>query len=318
MKKIFIAFTILFLVSCSFERKTTINEHINLIITPDLSNRIGKLYTKPVSDIDLITSIYSSYYPDIYTIKNRAIGQEDIVQFRFTNPAIINNFHINMENLKMDLSSMNLKERITFLTKGGNKNKLDSLNKEVNDLYKKAKLTITGGDVYNYLKKEITSTVIKNTEDPQLIDGNEVINLQRNIIVLLTDGYIEAGLYGKNNCRDKKCYYLSKTKVDEFRNAFLASGSSDLENFFKNSGYGIIPIKNSNLENAEVFISEFYDRSLNKKTGSQTVSPNDFEIMHLFWSDWLEQSGVKHFKILDTANSKEEFLEELKTFITEA
>ena len=317
MRNLTIILALLLLVSCNSEKKTMINEHINLIITPDLSNRIEDLYSKPVTDIDLITSIYTNYYPDIYKIKNRVIGQEDVVQFRFTNPNIINNFNINTRHLKMDLSTMNPSERITFLANGGNKTMLDSLKSEVNHLYKKAKHNTTGGDIYNYLKKEITSTVIKKAKDTLIIDGTEVINLQRNIIVLFTDGYVEAGLYGKSNCSDKKCFYLSKSKVDQFRKDYLVSGDSDLEDFFKKSGYGIIPIKNNNLKNTEFFISEFYDRSLNKQTGSQTISPNDFEIMQLFWSDWLEQSGVKHFKILDTANSKEEFLEELKQFISE-
>ncbi|MHA7944676.1 hypothetical protein ACJOV8_016485 [Formosa sp. 3Alg 14/1] len=319
MKKIIIVLSILLLNSCDVEKKTTINEHINLIITPDLSNRIEDLYPKPVSDIELITNIYNNYYPDIYNIGNRVIGQEDIVQFRFTNPTIINDFNINMKNLKMDLSNMNPSERITFLTKGGNKDILSSLDKEVNNIYSKAKENSTGGDIYNYFKKEITPTLIRNTADTLKIDDNtNVLNIQRNIIVLLTDGYIEAGLYGKSNCHEKKCFYLSKDKVNEFRKEFLASGNSNLEDFFKSSGYGIIPIENKNLKNTEVFVSEMYDRSLNRNTGSQTVSPNDFEIMSLFWSDWLEKSGVKHYKLLDTSNSKEEFFEELKAFISEA
>jgi hypothetical protein len=317
MKKIITIFSVLFLFACTIENKTTINEHINLIITPDLSNRIEDLYLKPVSDITLITSIYNNYYPELYNIKNRVLGQEDVVQFRFTNPSIITDFKINLNNLRMDLSIMNPAERIEFLANGGNKDMIKILDKEVNNLYVKAKQNSTGGDLFNYFKREITSTVIRKTENPIVMGGVTVINKQRNIIVLLTDGYIEAGLYGEKNCRDKKCLYLSKTKVNQFRKDFLASGNNDLKDFFTKSGYGIIPIKNKNLENTEVFVSEMYDRSLNRITGSQTVSPNDFEIMTLFWSDWFEKSGVKHYKLLDVANSKEEFLLELKKFIEE-
>ncbi|WP_179352193.1 hypothetical protein [Winogradskyella vidalii] len=316
MKNIVIILVALSFIHCGGKKKTTINEHINLIITPDLSNRIEDLYAKPVSDVALISNIYTNYYPGIYNINNRVIGQEDIIQFRFTNPSIINDFDINTENLRMDLSQMNASERISFLANGGNKHMLKTLNTEVKSLYTKAKNNTTGGDIYNYLKKEITTTSIKKTKAPEIIDNNEVITIQRNIIILLTDGYIEAGLYGNKNCRDKKCYYLSKTKVDEFRKAFKASGNTNLKDFFKTSGYGIIPIDNENLKNTEILVSELYDRSLNRTTGSQTVSPNDFEILTLFWEDWLKQSGVKHYKILDTANSKEEFLEELKMFIS--
>ena len=325
MKKVIMMITVLFLSSCKTDKspivetniKTITNENINLIITPDLSNRIEGLYPKPVSDVELITSIYRNYYPDIYRIKHRVMGQEDVIQFKFTNPAIIKKFKINLEGLTMDLSKMNLSQRIDFLANGGNDTALKTVDFEVQNIYTKALENVTGGDVYNYFKKEVTSTLIKKNKDPQIIDDTIIETQQRNIIVLLTDGYIEAGLFGAKNCHDKKCLYLSKVKVNQFRNEFLASGKTDLKDFFKNSGYGIIPIENKNLANTEVFVSEMYDRSLNIKTGSQTVSPNDYEIMQLFWSDWLEKSGVKHYKLLSTANTEEDFLNELKLFIKE-
>jgi hypothetical protein len=315
----FISFLVVFLllISCAAEKVTVVNEHINLVITPDLSNRIEEKYSKPVSDIDLINSIYSNYYPDIYKIKNRVMGQKDRIQFRFTNPSIINEFKINLENLSMDLRGMTPKERINYLANGGNKNELSTLDSEIKNIYQNALSHTTGGDVYNYFKKEISSSVLEFTEKPKQIDEITLINKHRNIIVLLTDGYIEAGLYGKENCIGEKCYYLSKTRVDKFRKAFLASGNNNLKDFFMKSGYGIVPLENKNLEHIEVFVAEMYDRSLNKKTGSQTVSPNDSEIMTIFWSDWLVKSGVKHFKLLSIINSKEEFLTELKKFISE-
>jgi hypothetical protein len=317
MKKVIIILNILVFAACVSENKTIVNEQLNLIITPDLSNRIEDVYSKPVSDISLIKSIYNSYYPDLYRIKGRVIGQKDVIQVRFTNPTIINEFEIDLDNLKIDLRNMKPIERIDFLTKGKYRDMLKNINIEVNALYEKAKRNITGGDIFNYLKKELTSSLIKKPEVSKQVNGNTIINKQRNIIVLLTDGYIEAGLYGENNCVNKRCLYLSKLKVDQFRKEFLASGNSDLKDFFTKSGYGIVPIKNKNLESTEVFVAEMYDRSLHKKTGSQTVSPNDFEILTVFWSDWLEKSGVKHYKLLDTSNSKEEFLLELSEFIKE-
>ena len=217
----------------------------------------------------------------------------------------------------MDLSKMNPAERITFLTKGNYHNMLKSVDIEIKDIYRKAKENTTGGDIYNYFKNEVTSSVVKKTKKPKIAGSDTIIDIERNILVLLTDGYVEAGLYGANNCNGNKCLYLSQYRVNLFREEFLASGEKDLKHFFTNSGYGIIPVKNSNMDNMEVFVSEMYDRSLNKKTGSQTVSPNDFEIMKLFWEDWLEKSGVKHYKLLDTSNSKEDFLRELIGFIEE-
>lgn len=217
----------------------------------------------------------------------------------------------------MDLSDMKPAERITYLTKGTYQNMLKSVDIEIRNIYRKAKENTTGGDIYNYFKNEITSTTIKKTRKPKIVGSDTIIDVQRNILVLFTDGYVEAGLYGEKNCIGNKCLYLSKSRVNLFREKFLASGEHNIKQFFRNSGYGIIPVKNANMENMEVFVSEMYDRSLNKKTGSQTVSPNDFEIMKLFWEDWLEKSGVQHYKLLDTSNSKEEFLRELIGFIEE-
>jgi len=307
----------LLLVGCQPEQKTIINEQFNFIITPDLSNRIEDLYPKPISDVDLISGFYKNYYPEFYNINNRVIGQKDVIQFQFTNPKIIGDFGIKSTDLKMDLSKFNLKDRIEFLTKGGNLELLNTIDSEINRIYDLARSNTTGGDVYNYLKKEISPLNIRTKTESKKINGKQVVEIHRNIIILLTDGYVEAGLYGDKNCKGKKCYFLDKSKVDEFRNEFLKSGNSNLKDFFKQSGYGLIPVQNKALNHVEIFVSEIYDRSLNRKTGSQTITPNDFEIIKLFWSDWLEKSGVKKYKLIDTSNSEEEFLKELKGFIAE-
>jgi hypothetical protein len=39
-----------------------------------------------------------------------------------------------------------------------------------------------------------------------------------------------------------------------------------------------------------------YDRSLSQG-GNATVHPTDTEILKLFWSDWLEKSGVKRYEL---------------------
>ncbi|MCG8753424.1 hypothetical protein [Tenacibaculum finnmarkense] len=300
------------------EPKEQINENFNIIITPDLSNRIeSNRYPKPVSDTTLIKNIYSSYYPDLYKIKSRVMGQKDKIQFVLTNPSIISSFNINLNDLTMDISKYSSNERIKYVANGGNKEDLIKCNYEIKNIYKKARNHTTGGDVYNYLKKQITTTVIKKNKEPIVVGNFTVKNIYRNIIVLFTDGYIEAGLYGSKSCIDKKCYYLSKNKINKFRADFLASGNPDLKSFFDASGYGIIPVENKALENVEIIVAEMYDRSLSRSTGSQTVSPNDFEIMKLFWADWLTKSGVKHYRLLQTSNTKEDLFANIKEFIEE-
>jgi len=325
MKKYLIAFlSITLLIGCSDnesdnkDNTVQINENLNIILTPDLSNRIeSELYPKPVNDTVLINTIYRNYYPTIYKINNRVIGQKDKISVTLTNPAIINRFGLNLNNLTMDLTDMKPAERIDYLTKDKNDDDLKLISSELHKIYSNAERATTGGDIYNYFKEQISSINTAKDSEPITIDKTTVINHYRNIIILFTDGYIEAGLYGANNCVNNKCYFLDKKTINKFRSEFNHSGESDMKVFFKKSGYGIIPIENEYLKNTEVIVAEMYDRSLNKITGSQTVSPNDFEIMKLFWSDWLESSGVKHYRLMSVSNTKEEFLENIKQFIEE-
>ena len=99
MNKVILLFGVLLFASCTKNGKLIVNEHVNLIITPDLSNRIEDLYSKPVSDVTLINGIYNNYHPAIYNIKNRKVGQKDEIRLLFTNPAIISNFSINLNNI---------------------------------------------------------------------------------------------------------------------------------------------------------------------------------------------------------------------------
>ncbi|WP_139959497.1 hypothetical protein [Flavicella sediminum] len=304
---------------CAPEKKTQINEHLNIIITPDLSNRITEgMYPKPVKDEQLIESLYKNYYPEFYKINNRVIGQKDKIQVVLTNPSILKESHISLSNFSMDLSKFNPSECIKYLTHGENEEDLARTTIEIQKLYNYAQNNTTGGDVYNYLKKELNSSLVKGAAKPLQLDANTtVINKYRNIIVLLTDGYIEAGLYGKSNCKGKQCLYLTSKIIADFRKEYLKANTTNLQEFFNKSGYGILPVVNKNLKNCEVLVVEMYDRTLNQKTGSQTVSPNDFEIMKLFWADWLKKSGVQHFKLLDVSTSEAEFLSNLKNFIKE-
>ena len=118
-------------------------------------------------------------------------------------------------------------------------------------------------------------------------------------MIMTTDGYIEAGIFDKG-------FDLSKKLIDRFRDAFLASGESDMASFFKkNKQFRIKPVHNDKLKNLEILVMELYDRSLTK-TGAATVHPTDMEIMKLFWTDWLQQSRVKRFELHPIANSKAE------------
>jgi hypothetical protein len=137
----------------------------------------------------------------------------------------------------------------------------------------------------------------------------------RNIMILLTDGYIEAGMFGKKACASgNQCYYLSGQKIKEFRNAFKKSGSNDINAFFQKSNFGLVPANNKNLKDLEVLVLQMEDRSLDK-AGNATVHPTDMEIMQVFWADWLKKSGVKRFELRPLMGSEAEAEKEILSFM---
>ena len=115
----------------------------------------------------------------------------------------------------------------------------------------------------------------------------------------MTDGYIEADIYGKG-------YDLSKLKIDDFRGEYLKVNSVSLEKFLdQNPKFKIRPATNPHLKNLEILILEMYDRSLSKSRAAK-VHPTDMEIMKVVWSDWLRKSGVKHFELKSIMSNQAE------------
>ena len=60
-----------------------ITKHFNMLIVPDLSNRIEK--EKPVSDLDIIYEILDNISSVYIKTQNRSVGQHDRFQIGFTN-----------------------------------------------------------------------------------------------------------------------------------------------------------------------------------------------------------------------------------------
>jgi hypothetical protein len=300
--------------------KEIINENLNIILTPDLSNRVKTgLYPKPVSDLDLIGSILNSYYPTLYEYNHRISGQKDVINLAFTNANIIKEYNYKGEYI-IDISNKEEENELYLKTFDGTETqfKKESITflESIGELYQKTGVKPAGADISSFFKNKLNNIVRK--DEFAIIDKYNITTKFRNILVLFTDGYVEAGLYGKSNCLDNKCYFLDGVRIDKFRNDYKKNGKGkDLEIFFRENDYGILPVENDNLKNVEVFVCELYDRSLNKRTGSQTIVPNDLDIIKVFWKDWLTKSGFKKFKLVEKVNSIGEFETEFSMFLNE-
>jgi hypothetical protein len=279
--------------------------HFNITFAPDLSNRVNPgLYKRPLNDVDILKIITGDLYPSVLRYR-RLENQKDKLLVDFVNKGLVSEYKVNTEKLLIDFARFaNQGERMAYIKKrDGVKQWLD-LDKEkmvaefgrINSVAVKQNF---GADIWTYFNEGIDDKRVLPDEKPSVNGSNIVVNTYRDILILTTDGYIEAGIYGKG-------FDLSKSTIEVFRNAFLASGDKDIRHFFKkHNEFRIKQVNNEYLRNLEVLVMELYDRS-KSKGGGATVQPTDMEIMKLYWTDWLQQSKVKRFELHPYANSRDE------------
>ena len=159
------------------------------------------------------------------------------------NKGLIGIYKINTEALNIDFGPFadNQLARIDYIMGRSDrklKNDINSFNTEYLRINTKAGLANHGADIWTYFNSGIDASIVKAS----FKKGN-TIQTYRNILILMTDGYIEAGIYGKG-------YDLSKQKVDAFRKAYLKAGASNLERFLDlNPQFKINPVNNQYLTN---------------------------------------------------------------------
>ncbi len=293
-------------------------EHFNICIVPDLSNRLDlEKCPKPVDDSHLVNAIIDDIYPTI--LKNRVdVNQPDKVFMKFTSPRIINYYNVDNSMLTFDFAKFdNQIDRINYLMNRDGEDQFENDKQGFKDefamLLNNARQKTCGADVWSFFNNEINNTFIR-AEVKRIEDQDYTLEHKyKNIIVLLTDGYVEAGLYEANNTTGNKTYHLSSNSIKKFRSKYKKSNETDLKTFFHKYGYGLVPIDNPILKDVEVLAVEFYDRSLTL-SGNATTHPTDGEILKLFWNDWMKSSGVKKFKSCKITSTVDAFMDEFHQF----
>ncbi|SFW48170.1 hypothetical protein [Chitinophaga sancti] len=285
--------------------KTFTITHFNILFAPDMSNRVDpKLYKRPLNDVDILSIITNNLYPSILRFK-RMENQKDRLMIDFINKGLIKQYQVNTEKLLINFGKFpTQRERIEYIfAKPGIK---PSMEKDINEMTGEYSLVNNqaikdnvGADIWSYLNQGIDENKILTNESIVKYKNDIYTNTYRNILILPTDGYIEAGIFGKG-------FDCSKNTINNFRKAFYTSGEKDMQEFLrKNKRFQIKPVNNELLKNLEILVMELYDRSLSK-AGCATVHPTDMEIIKLLWTDWLQQSNVKRFELHPYASSKAE------------
>lgn len=313
----FLIIIVLNIVSCGDDdnsnntsnKDTIIQKDYSVVIAPDLSNRIKPIiHPKAISDTVLINAILDNSI-SFLDIGNRHINQYDSYLMGFINDGLVNSGSINAEKLRIDLRKFEKKpidEANYIRTKMPGD--IDSFKKEVAQIYQYSELQNNGADIWTFLNdpvhhliKNINEEIVPNDLDKIILKQN------KNILVLFTDGYIE-------NVNNTLGYTLNQSLVDKIRNAFLASGSKDLNSFINsNKAYQLNTV--NNLQGLNIMINEMDDRSKDKN-GVALAHPTDFEIMKIIWIKWLKDSGAGVVDVYPEVNAKSDFVAHLKSFLT--
>jgi len=243
--------------------------NINLSILLDLSARI-KPTAKPIQqqkdkDIEYLKIIYNSISQHIKN-KNLATINETIQTY--IEPIPTNNkIQKILKRCKHDFNENNPKhQKVLGLT--------TKYTNDISIIYDIAMTqnTYLSSDVWGFFKHL----------HPNIINAEK-----RNILVILTDGYI----YHKNHTLQNKSQYSYITpKLIEK----LKLNNPDFKRLIKNSDFGIILATPFNLSYLEVLIIGV----------NETQQPPIYnEVLTFILGNWLQQMGVKHYSIIPNYNS---------------
>jgi hypothetical protein len=308
MRQILTMLTFASVLGCQNSSKPEVIEivHYNIIVAPDLSSRVNhSLYPKPLKDGEIVASLLR-LMPTIAKLL-RSENQKDKIQVSLINKSLLNQYNIDASRLVVDLGVFGTrqKDRIEYLTGNTTGSTYDQdaagFLSEYTRLCEQAEQDHHGADIWTYMHSGLDKLVVNTASETTKFMSTTYVNKFRNILIILTDGYIESGVYKESGCPDSpnQCYYLSGSRIKEFRKAFLESKSGDLTEFFRKAQTCIIPVANPVMSHVEVLVLEMYDRSLTE-AGAASVYPTDMDIMKLFWTDWLNRSGVTHAELHST------------------
>lgn len=308
---IFLLISILTTISCCKEDrpiKYTYKTNYNVLLVPDLSNRINQsIHPKPIDDTMIISTILDSI-PQFLKIGNRTINQLDRYKIDFINRGILNDEKFN--NSDFDINFLRFKNKLKEASeykRNHLKSDISTLKKETAKIYSYAFMQNSGSDVWNYFNETIHSSLSFQVDTVKVANDREIISQTKNKVVLLTDGYIET-------INKTSGYHLNQDLITKVRTEFLKSKSDDLKKFILTNPQFLIKKINNDLKNTDVLVLEVCDRSLDTY-GVAKFHPTDLEIIKIIWTDWLTKSGVRHVQIHAALSNRKDIYSIIKNFI---
>lgn len=253
-----------------------IDKQLNITILLDLSDRIEptKYPNSPEHferDIEVINYFTELFKKDME--KKGAFMARGKMKVVFFPRPIDNEINNIAEKLSIDLSkTTNTKEKKTIFD-----NVSLDFEENLNKIYTKTIETknYLGSDTWRFFKNDVKDYCIEKDEN------------YRNILVLVTDGYIfHVDSKGKN---DKRTQFLSPEYIYQER-LNLIGESSIVKQRIKKYDYGY-SVSRSDLDNLEIIALEISPIPKRK---------NDEDVIKEYLSKWFTEMNVKNYKIYNS------------------
>ena len=243
----------------------TRNQNINLSIFLDLSDRIS-VSDHPnntmeyfMRDTGYVNSVIEAF--NTHVLSKKIVMMNERVQLFLDPPPANPEINAMVQSLKVKLDKQNVtKEKIA--------NVLTNYKTIPVQLYELANkdMNFIGSDIWGFFKNHINDYCISNEH--------------RNILVVITDGYI----YHKDNAfmNENRSSYLTTKLIEK-----EGLTKNDWESIMQDNDYGFI-VENNSLENIEILVLGI--NAYNK-------TPFEEDVIKKYWSNWLEAMGVSKYAI---------------------
>lgn len=252
------------------EAKTK-EKQLNISIFVDLSSRIDPTINSNINpspkdrDIAIVDNIVKIFRSDME--KRGAIKAKGKIKVIFDPLPNLSNIDNLASKMKIDLSKMEVSDKKKVYD-----NIENDFNTSLETVYNKIieEQNWIGSDIYRFFKKDVL--------DRCILDNH------RNILVVLTDGYI----YHENSKKqDKNKYsYILGTLIQKWN----IRGKSNWKEIIDQNGYGLIA-PDVDLKDLEVLILEI---------NPEKNHPNDDEILDYLLSNWMKEMNVGKYKVSST------------------
>ncbi|UOX34317.1 hypothetical protein LXD69_02085 [Flavobacterium sediminilitoris] len=284
LKPIFIIITFLFIASCKTDDKSentisiegnakltneTENKNYNISILIDLSDRIDTIkhsnptmeyYNRDLGYIKSVSEAFSSH------VRNKRVNiMNDNIQVFF-----------NPNPLNAEINEISKKLKIRVNKNNVSKEFINTINSiyvsETSKIYSLAlnDSKYIGSDIWNFFQNNINDYCIEGSH--------------RNILVILTDGYI---YYKDSNFKeDNQSTYLTPELIRTY-----SLNNKNWKESMEAKKIGYLKA-NDDLSNLEILVLGI---------NPSIKNPYEGKVIKEFWSNWFKEMKVKRFEIKETA-----------------